>query len=573
MAKEYLRKVPVRLVNVPRTAEWLARNILLVGFLALLLLVGILGYWSRQSFNRLEQEIEAIRQTEVNHNRVVRSVAETAGKMKEAAIAVLGNAGSRYLSIPAQSNLEQLGDEMEARIESARKTTLAGTSEWKEFEDAYHKYWATLKSPTSGYWFEERDRMFRAIDSLDNLVLEEQKEDDRTVQELSQRENNRLAISTIAVLLVGVVVALLTFREIRRILKRLSGAYRESSEARDYLQSLLDSVVAGVAVIGKDGAVKTISESFRRLPGIEIGEPLGENYQIVFENNQSLSERIADELEQSAGETRYLGKFELGERRLFEVFASPLVIAGEQEGLILVFIDVTEAERAQSELRRNRALAAVGQMTAQIAHEIKNPLGSIRFASEVLKRQMRSDSRMEMETLEVIERSVDHLATIVAELSEFARPKELNRVELNLNDLLEGLVPMVADRLNEKGMEVRKSFTPDLPDGLYDKTELRKLFLNLIINAIDASPQGSVLELRTRVNGKREAVIEIEDHGTGMSKETIERLFEPFYTTKEKGTGLGMAIAKKIAELHRGDLSVRSKQGEGTTAIVRLPLS
>jgi signal transduction histidine kinase len=258
---------------------------------------------------------------------------------------------------------------------------------------------------------------------------------------------------------------------------------------------------------------------------------------------------------------------------LFDVFTSPLMVAGERNGIIVVFVDVTETARAQSELQRNRALTAVGQMTAQIAHEIKNPLGSIRFAAEFLKRQAATNHATDLSTVEVIERSVDHLGAIVAQLSEFARPKKLNRTEINLNDLLDELLPMVADRLNAKHMQVSKQYSPDIPAGQYDGTELRKLFLNLIINAVEASEPDSSIELRTSLNGDGQVLVDIVDRGCGMDAETLRRLFEPFYTTKEKGTGLGMAIAKHIAELHGGDLSVQSRTGAGTTATVRLPLT
>jgi signal transduction histidine kinase len=570
MSNKPLRKGTARLLNLPRTAEWLTRNVLLVGFMTLLLLVGALGYWSRENFIKLDEEVAALRQSEVNHDRVIRAISETSGKIQAYAITLLGNREAPLLNFPVKQRLKLLKDEMEGRIIEGRSTSLATTAEWDEFEAAFQNYWESINSPTATNWYAERDRLSEAISALDNLILLKSQENDLKAQELNRSGRNKVLAATIAILTVGFIVAMLTFREIRKVLKQLGEAYRESSESRDYLQSLLDSLVPGVIVIGQDGAVQTVSASFERMPVDEIGEPLGQDYRKLFQKTPSLAERIAAELEKDEEASRYLGRVELGQSRLFEVFASPLLITAERRGLILVFVEVTETARAQSELRRNRALAAVGQMTAQIAHEIKNPLGSIRFATEVLKRQ---GGQPDLETIHVIERSVDHLATVVAELSEFARPKELKRAETNLNDLLRDLLPMVADRLSGKGIEISTRFASDLPAGSFDATELRKLFLNLIINAIDASEPGSAIELRTRMNGHGEVLIEIEDHGKGMDEETLKRLFEPFYTTKEKGTGLGMAIAKKIAELHRGDLKVKSKKGVGTTAIVGLPLS
>ncbi|HVG17593.1 MAG TPA: ATP-binding protein [Blastocatellia bacterium] len=572
MGGDYIRRLPGRFFGFPRTAEWLVRNILLLGFFVLLALVGGLGYLSWQGFRQLEGDITAIRESEVNHYRAVRAISETFGKMAAEARSVLGNSDSKLLVFPGRQQLKSLKDEMEENIKDGRLTSIADSPEWGEFEATFQAYWEKIRLGPPVDWSDERDRLALAIEGLKRVVDQERVENNKRVQELSGKQRNKELAATIVVLLVSLIVAMLTFYEIRRILNQLGRAYAESSESRDHLQSLLDSLVSGVVVVGQGGKVETISDSFRKVQGLDAGEAGERDYEQLFAANGSLVEFIADGLKMPAQINRYYGRIEMGSGgNLFDVFASPLVASGEHRGIILVFVDVTEMARAHAELRRNRALTAVGQMTAQIAHEIKNPLGSIRFATEVLKRQV-PDSDDSKETIGAIERSVDHLALIVAELSEFARPKELNRTEINLNSLLDGLLPMVVDKLTAKGIEVKKSYAPGLPSGNYDATELRKLFLNLIINAIDASSPDGHLELRTRLNGKRDVLVDIIDHGAGMDAETLRRLFEPFYTTKEKGTGLGMAIAKKITELHRGDLEVTSKKGEGTTATVRLPI-
>ncbi len=566
-----MRKLPARLLALPRTAEWIVRNVLLVGFFLLLMLIAGLGYLSWQSFRELENEITLIRQSEVIHKSAVSLISETAGKIQAYAQTALANEESKPVSFVARQKLKTLKVEMDERIKNMRLTSLSDTEKWREFESAFEAYWEKINSKTAIDWFAERERMTGAIAGLEHYVRAELEENDKRIKALSEAERKKEGAATAVVLFVSFVVAVLTFYEIRKIMKKLSLAYAESSASRDYLRSLLDSLDSGVVVVAEDGRVETVSRSFRRLTGLGAETEVEQDFKELFQDSPFLVEKISQGLSNPGRVNRYQGSLELGDGKLFDVFASPLVINEERRGMILVFVDMTETARTQAELRRNRALSAVGQMTAQIAHEIKNPLGSIRFATEVIKRRG-PISQSDAETLAVIDRSVDHLATIVAELADFARPKELKRTEINLNNLLDDVMPMVADRLSVKRVEVEKHYSPDLPVGQYDATELKKLFLNLIINAIDASELGGSIELRTKVNGRREITVEIADRGSGMDKETLGRLFEPFYTTKEKGTGLGMAIAKKITELHKGDLLIMSKKGEGTTATVRLPI-
>ena len=571
MPAKLLSKLPVRRLGLPLAAESLVRNILLVGFCVLLLLIAGLGYWSRESFLQVEDEIALIKQSESKHIHTVLDIKGVIGKIATEARAASDSSENSLLRFPAEQRLKQLKLEMDDYLDQGRRSVMVTTQEWHDLEHAFKVYWDAINSDKPINWFEQRRQISDAIANLEKWTVHEREENDRKAQALSRVARNRVVTATGAGIIVGLVIAGLTFYEIRRILARLSKSYRESSEARDYLQSLFDSLVSGVVVIGQGGGVQTISKSFRKVMGLVPDEALNASYAEVLGDKQALTEAVGDYLESKPSGSRYFGRHEMVESRLFDVYGSPLLIADEQRGVILVFVEMTEVERAQSELRRNRALSAVGQMTAQIAHEIKNPLGSIRFATEVLKRKG-DQSGESKDTLEVIDRSVDHLAAIVTELSEFARPKELNRTETDLNKLLDDLMPMVADRLNDKEVRIKRDYADDLPSAAFDPTELRKLFLNLIINAIDASEPGSEIEVKTSIAAKGLVTVAVTDHGAGMDPETRRRVFEPFYTTKQAGTGLGMAIAKKIAELHRGDLGVASRLGEGTTITVRLPV-
>jgi two-component system, sporulation sensor kinase E len=567
---------PRKFQNLPsgpsRPVESLVRNVLAVGFLVMLMLVVGIGYRSINSLQQLENESVRVDETEEKHFRIVLDMSETVGKIFSTAQTVAANQSNEVMAFPARQHLAELRREMEQEVERARNSSLIDSQEWQQFESAYNAFWVAMQKPgpIGEEWHDERDRMRDGVKQLEKLVDRERELNNLTAHQMSLSARNRIIAATATVLAVGVIVAALALYEIRKNLNLLAGAYATSAESRDYLQSLLDSLVSGVVVIGQDGIVQTVSESFRKLP-LAGSLMKRQSYKELFRESPPLLAAVSEELSEPRTRSRSFGRVDLG-TRLFDVSISPLMIGGQWSGVIAVFVDITEEARAQTELQRNHALTAVGQMTAQIAHEIKNPLGSIRFAAEVLKRQRLSDTKEDLKTIQVIERSVDHLASICAELNEFARPKKLNQVETNLNNLLDELLPMVEDRLNSNQMEIVKQYS-DLPGGYYDATELKKLFLNLIINAVEASQPNSSIVLCTRLNGSENMLVDIVDKGSGMDAETQKRLFEPFFTTKEKGTGLGMAIAKQIAELHGGDLIITSQVGVGTTATLRLPLT
>src|SRR5262249_43619074 len=376
-------------------------------------------------------------------------------------------------------------------------------------------FWAAATSddPLGRGWDAKRDQMNLLIEKLEEYTGKERELTEEHSDELTRRARMRIGFATGGVLVVGLVVTALTFVGIRRGLNRLSRAYLESSESRDHLQSLLDSLVSGVVVIADDGSISMANQPFLASAGIEGKPGPGANYRELFAAMPPLVDAIAERLQAPGRTSRYCGRVERDGGRVVGGYESPLLIGGEQRGVILGFVDVTEVEVAQMELLRNRALSAVGQMTAQVAHEIRNPLGSINLALSLLKRRSSSHSEEEREVIAAIENSVAHLSAIVTELLEFSRPKELSRAPVNLNSLLDGILPMVQDRSRAKNIKIDKHYDDELPDANYDEAELRKLFINLIINAIDASDTGGHIELRTGRDGPGNLVVEVADSG------------------------------------------------------------
>jgi two-component system sensor histidine kinase HydH len=273
--------------------------------------------------------------------------------------------------------------------------------------------------------------------------------------------------------------------------------------------------------------------------------------------------------------------------KTFDVYSSPLQIDGEQ-GQIVTLVDVTEAVEAEAVVRKTESLAAMGQATAQVAHEIKNPLGSIRLGVSMLRDTAKDHESQS--TIDLVERGIHHLNKLVVDVTQFSRQKPLERAEAELHELIDGSLELIAERLQEKQTRVEKQFSEQPLSGQWDEDQLRQVFVNLLANAVDASPQNSSIKIRTertslpRTRGnlgnggggtaamQALARLVIADEGEGMDEATRARIFEPFFTTKKRGTGLGLAISKKIVEQHGGTIAVESAPGKGTRFIVDLPL-
>ncbi len=236
-------------------------------------------------------------------------------------------------------------------------------------------------------------------------------------------------------------------------------------------------------------------------------------------------------------------------------------------------------------MRRQEALAAVGQAAAQVAHEIKNPLGSIRLGVAMLRDMTRE--REAITTIDLVERGIEHLSKLTLDVTQFSRRRQLTLADVDVSELLNESLDLIAEKLQEKRTPVERHFPAEPLEGNWDEDQLRQVFVNLLANAVDAGPAESPVKVsvervtlsageRRNGEGGRQvsgARVSITDLGQGMDERTRARMFEPFFTTKKKGTGLGLAIAKQIVEQHGGAIRVDSAPGQGTRFIIDLPLS
>jgi signal transduction histidine kinase len=223
---------------------------------------------------------------------------------------------------------------------------------------------------------------------------------------------------------------------------------------------------------------------------------------------------------------------------------------------------------------RSGALMALGRMATQVAHELRNPLsGILLYARHLENRLVRVGDAEGAETARKISAAVERLGAVVSDITAFGRPPSLQRARAALPPLLDECLTFARARHPTAGIEIVRDDDPACPEAFVDARELRKAFLNLILNALEALERAGTLAIRTTYAPASGALtVRIQDTGVGMSAETLARAFDMFFTTKPEGTGLGMAIARSVIERHGGELRLESRLGQGTTVSVRLPV-
>jgi two-component system nitrogen regulation sensor histidine kinase GlnL len=252
-------------------------------------------------------------------------------------------------------------------------------------------------------------------------------------------------------------------------------------------------------------------------------------------------------------------------------------------GATLFFKDLTKVEQIEERERLRDRLAALGEMAAAIAHEVKNPLASIEVMAGVMKRQL-ADQTEALETLDDIIKEAKMANAIVVEVLEFVRPIQLQVERVPLEDVLKDSITLAEGKRRRGAVSIETAIDPDVPDLLADSHQLRQLFSNLLANAFEALGGEGHVEIRASLlpaddephpgveADPPQVAVEIRDNGPGMSADDLERIFSPFFTTKPQGTGLGLAIVRKVVDAHEGRIDAVSAPGRGATFRVTLPV-
>jgi two-component system sensor kinase FixL len=344
------------------------------------------------------------------------------------------------------------------------------------------------------------------------------------------------------------------------------------SEARN--AAILEAAVEGIVTIDERGTIQTFNPAASRIFGYEPGEVIGRNVRMLVPSphRENHDAYLARYLETGEAQIIGTGREVEGVRKDGRVFPLELAIGEVQVAGRRLFTglirDLTPMKRMQEEMLRNRNLAAIGEMAASLAHEIKNPLAGISSVMQVLRADFPEDDQRH-ELFEELLGLVSRLDKTVKDLLIFARPWTPQTRKLRISDIARHVATGTRRDEQFEGIEIRLSGDESL-EAPVDPQLLEQVFWNLFLNAAQAMDGGGRIEVEFEPADGGVRVV-VSDDGPGIPEEVRDRVFQPFATTKARGTGLGLAISRRILEAHGGAISVASEEGEGTRIVLQFP--
>jgi two-component system sensor histidine kinase HydH len=344
---------------------------------------------------------------------------------------------------------------------------------------------------------------------------------------------------------------------------------RSLQDTSAFADEVVSSLPVGLIATDRNGRIAVFNTAAAKISGIDSTRALGQNPDRVLPSQLC---GLKASLDQGViiREREMMCAFH-EDKVPVSVSATRIVNENnEAVGHILILRDLVEVHRLQAEIRRQEKLAALGGLAAGVAHEIRNPLSSIKGLATYFGEKFAPQSE-DRNLAQVMIQEVDRLNRVISELLEFARPTDIKRRPYDLNGLLQHCLQLVHQDAADKQIEIQSHLTSDLCRVDVDPDRMSQCILNLYLNAIEAmAPQGR-LTVTSEQAVNQQVKIQIGDTGHGIAAPDLEQIFNPYFTTKSKGTGLGLAIVHKIVEAHDGHIQVESIPGEGTRFILTLP--
>jgi signal transduction histidine kinase len=552
-----------------------------IGFMLLLILISVLGYLSVRRMDEVSVAVLLLEQQHATKLSLLLQLRHAVTRLDNEARTRAESEARDELRPPFDMRLGNARDQLKDLLPQIERLPLAADSPWLQFKNDLAAY-IDITSDLRRYSLEGFEKFNKVDTQLNELLYQSNQEQADVFQQseiLEQEAARSIRLWTLIALIAGGLVAGGTIWEIQRRFREMRRSVDEARRERGFTSQLLEGMVSAVAAIDENDRIRSANAAFFKIfPGASIGASVYEKF-APEPALKMLEAATATRVDQAQYRGRWVspGGEDTGINQVFDVYSSPLAINGSR-GQIVTMVDVSEAAEAERDLRRQESLAAVGQATAQVAHEIRNPLGSIRLGVAMLRDNVNDAEGLN--TIDLVERGIKHLNKLVVDVAQFSRRKALESSDVDLHELINRSLELVADKIKEKDTVVQKDLTSQRIVGHWDPDQLRQVLVNVIGNAIDASRKHAPISISTEVvkadGGEAltntRARVTIADQGKGIDSTSLERIFEPFFSTKKRGTGLGLAIVKQIVEQHGGTIGVKSEVGKGTQFTIDLPL-
>jgi PAS domain S-box-containing protein len=362
-------------------------------------------------------------------------------------------------------------------------------------------------------------------------------------------------------------------RKITQVGQQLRGVHEIFSSLRDNMNSVMAGLEDGLLLFTRDARAVMVSPAAEKFLGAPASDFLGRRVTEIFPPGHPLHEALhleGDALREVASETDL--EMPDGSRRV-GVSVQVIQGAGERMGAMVTLRDLDSIESINTQLQVSERLAAVGRITAGVAHEVKNPLNSMRLWLENLKELLPPETDgAAQQAVHVLDMEIDRLDAVVKRFLDFARPMEVRLEPTQLADLLREVVDLASPQLQQSKVEVAQLLPIGIPEVFVDRDLLKQAVLNLVLNAVEAMPNGGQLQLTLSRRGEM-AEITVGDTGRGIPLENQQRVFQLFFTTRPGGSGIGLASTFRIVQLHNGSIDFTTEVGRGTTFRIELPLA
>jgi PAS domain S-box-containing protein len=362
-------------------------------------------------------------------------------------------------------------------------------------------------------------------------------------------------------------------QKITRVGQQLRGVHEIFSSLRENLDQVMGGLEDGLILFTRDSRAVMVSPAAEKFLGASASGFLGRRAEEIFPPESTL--RQALRLNGQQFETVAAAEAQIetpqGPRRV-SVSVQPIEEGGTRMGALVTLRDLDSLESINTQLQVSERLAAMGRVTAGVAHEVKNPLNSMRLWLENLRESLSHEQVDARQAVQVLDKEIDRLDTVVKRFLDFTRPVEVHLEETQLAELLEEVLRVAGPQLQRANVQVARLLPVDVPRVYVDRALLKQAVLNLVLNAAEAMENGGQLRLVLSRRGDM-AEIAVGDTGCGIAPEHRQKIFQLFFTTRPGGSGIGLASAFRIVQLHNGSIDFSSEPGRGTTFRIELPLA